>query len=596
MNAVDRAPALTAPTSSPAATPPRRRAWWIAALVAVMAGAVATRAVVQFRDAIPPAMDPAYYPMQAWWLLHEGRLLYQDAPLIFALDGAVAKAMMLAGVAEDRAYLLAAQCVDCVTEPWVALFVFLFGCAWCGGSRRGIPIVAAGAVLAVLSAPVIRMVSDFEKNSLGLAWAAGAWWALWRALGALDERRSPSRVAGRFMIAAAALMLTALTHGGSFGCAAFGTGAIVAAWLAGGGVPRRTLMIGAIATAFVAAGSLAILYAASPSRARTMIAAPLKIFGGDRRAPGGPPPRGAAWATPREGDMPPEAPADFNAGDDTPRDGAPRGFGPPPMGPPGGRESHGTFIGLGVGLAAIAVIAVRWRREKAADRAVVLGLGALSMLLVCPWLNPEYAQRLNLMAPVPVGIVFAFLGARLAVPRDAVSPTRLEAAPRAPRGAAGVRAAASWIVAAGVTWGAIHSIIADPTHGPVISQPQLQELFALRSRIPAPRTTLVIAGHGLEWWAGYALHTPVRSQQVPEDAFTRYSRVVVLRMREGADSAGGRGFDGPGRRGGPSGRGGPGGPRGASEPAVTVPSGAQRVYQGESFELFEVPAPSGSAR
>ena len=171
------------------------RLWWIGGFVLVFIAAVTARAWIQFAGELPPAMDPAYYPMQAWWLFNEGRLLYQDAPLIFVLDGLLAKVFIVAGMQSDSAYLVASQVVDCVTEPWVALFVFLFGFAWCGGARRGIPVVIAGAVLAVLSAPVIRMVSDFEKNSLGLLWAAMSWWALWRAITAVEIKLPRARIA-----------------------------------------------------------------------------------------------------------------------------------------------------------------------------------------------------------------------------------------------------------------------------------------------------------------------------------------------------------------------------------------------------------------
>ena len=235
-------------------------------------------------------MDAAYYPMQAWWLFNQGRLLYQDAPLIFILDGLLAKIFIVGGMQSDNAYLVTSQVVDCVTEPWVALFVFLFGFTWCGGARRGIPIVMAGAVLAVLSAPVIRMVSDFEKNSLGLVWAALSWWALWRAIAAVEMKLPRARVARWFVVAAVALVLTALTHGGSFGCAVVGAGAIMVIWFAIGGSSKRTLFFSAIAVAIVGTISLALLYAVSPSRAEDLLKAPQKIFGAgnEMHRPNGP--------------------------------------------------------------------------------------------------------------------------------------------------------------------------------------------------------------------------------------------------------------------------------------------------------------------
>jgi hypothetical protein len=532
-------------------------------------------------------MDAAYYPMQAWWLFNQGRLLYQDAPLIFILDGLLAKIFIVGGMQSDNAYLVTSQVVDCVTEPWVALFVFLFGFTWCGGARRGIPIVMAGAVLAVLSAPVIRMVSDFEKNSLGLVWAALSWWALWRAIAAVEMKLPRARVARWFVVAAVALVLTALTHGGSFGCAVVGAGAIMVIWFAIGGSSKRTLFFSAIAVAIVGTISLALLYAVSPSRAEDLLKAPQKIFGAgnEMHRPNGPDAMGGPEDRRRldeergprgrdrnaQDDRGPRG--DMNAQDDQPphrrmdetefmrrgpRGGPPGMDGPPRVGGPGGRGSHGTFIGIGVGLCAIVVLALRWRKETIADRATILGLSTLSIFLVFPLLNPEYAQRLNLMASVPVGIVFTFLLARVMTTQPLSFAGSLW-----PPTQNLYRTILAWLIAASVSYGAIHSITGTSTPGPVLSQVELQELVDMRAEIASPQTTLIVAAHGVQWWAGHALHTPVRMGKVPDDAFTKYSRVLILKKNKGE------------RRGRP-------------DEQLAMPENARCVYEGVYFKLFEV--------
>ena len=580
----------------------------------VFIAAVAARAWIQFAGELPPAMDPAYYPMQAWWLFNEGRLLYQDAPLIFVLDGLLAKVFIVAGMQSDSAYLVASQVVDCVTEPWVALFVFLFGFAWCGGARRGIPVVIAGAVLAVLSAPVIRMVSDFEKNSLGLVWAAMSWWALWRAIAAVEIKLPRARITRWFIVAVVALVLSALTHGGSFGCAVVGAGAIMVIWFVIGGASKRTLFVSALTVAIVGAMSLALLYVVSPSRAHDLLTAPQNIFSGAdaMRGPGGPgrarggdmdaqddrgprggdvnrqdnrgPRRGDMDTQddrgPRRGDMNPEDDRGPRGGDMNPQDDRgprgnrndgfdPREDGPPRMGarggrprmdgPPGmgGRNSHGTFIGLGVGLCGIILIALGWRKETIANRACILGLSALSIFLVFPLLNPEYAQRLNLMASVPVGIVFTFILTRVVM----AQPPRFVSALWPPSRNMW-RAAIAWLIAGSVSYGAIHSISGTSTPGPVLNQAELRELFDMRGEISEPRTTLIVAAHGVQWWAGHALHTPVRMGKIPDDAFTKYSRVLILKKNKGD------------RRGRP-------------DEQLVMPENAKLVYEGTYFNLFE---------
>ena len=224
----------------------------------------------------------------------------------------------------------------------------------------------------------------------------------------------------------------------------------------------------------------------------------------------------------------------------------------------GGRNSHGTFIGLGVGLCGIILIALGWRKETIANRACILGLSVLSIFLVFPLLNPEYAQRLNLMASVPVGIVFTFILTRVVM----AQPPRFVSALWPPSRNMW-RAAIAWLIAGSVSYGAIHSISGTSTPGPVLNQAELRELFDMRGEISQPRTTLIVAAHGVQWWAGHALHTPVRMGKIPDDAFTKYSRVLILKKNKGD------------RRGRP-------------DEQLVMPENARCVYEGVYFKLFEV--------
>jgi hypothetical protein len=140
---------------------------------------------------------------------------------------------------------------------------------------------------------------------------------------------------------------------------------------------------------------------------------------------------------------------------------------------------------------------------------------------------------------------------------------------------------------------------------PVVQEQTVAELEALRALIPEPRTTLVSARHGLQWWAGYVLFTPVRDQNLPEDAFTKYSRVLMIEETgqgvgsgpPGGPSGGGRRDGGrselrAGRRDGgggpPGGMGGPGG-------RVSIPEGAKKIFEGETLRVWELVAPTVGA-
>jgi hypothetical protein len=196
--------------------------YWIAAALAVAFLAIAARFVANFQYTYAPATDGAYYPMQtAWWLIH-GRLMYDDLPLLFWLDAGLAKVLMATGQPLNNAVMTATRVVDCLTEPWAALFVMALGYAWSSGKRAALTGCIAAALVAVLSPSVMITLSDFQKNSLGLVWMAAAIWACRQAM------ISPSlkRWARLVLI----LALSALTHIGAFAITVLIAGVAILKW------------------------------------------------------------------------------------------------------------------------------------------------------------------------------------------------------------------------------------------------------------------------------------------------------------------------------------------------------------------------------
>jgi hypothetical protein len=240
-------------------------------------------------------------------------------------------------------------------------------------------------------------------------------------------------------------------------------------------------------------------------------------------------------------------------------------------------------------LISLAGIATAWflrRSWSLADRAVVVGVSLGAFMLALPFISGEYARRLLLMTPVPVGIVLACVLVTLRL------------------GSRGVIGTIGAVLAACLVL--IPSVSSITRLGrPVVQEQTVAELEALRALIPEPRTTLVSARHGLQWWAGYVLFTPVRDQNLPEDAFTKYSRVLMIEETgqgvgsgpPGGPSGGGRQDGGrselrAGRRDGgggpPGGMGGPGG-RGS------IPEGSMKIGEGETLRVWELVAPTVGA-
>src|SRR5262249_54604542 len=186
---------------------PKRWAW-IAATLAVVFAATLARFKLNFATTYPPATDAGYYPMQTlYWFAH-GRLMYADLPLLFGLNIAFTKILTLLGRPLDVAALLASRILDCVLEPWTAVAVMAAGYTWSNKRARGLPGAIGAALFVVWSWPILRMLSDFQKNSLGFVWMAAAIWACRRAMASPEPRR--------WAVLSMFLFLSALTHIGAF--------------------------------------------------------------------------------------------------------------------------------------------------------------------------------------------------------------------------------------------------------------------------------------------------------------------------------------------------------------------------------------------
>jgi hypothetical protein len=101
---------------------------------------------------------------------------------------------------------------------------------------------------------------------------------------------------------------------------------------------------------------------------------------------------------------------------------------------------------------------------------------------------------------------------------------------------------------------------------PFIIEGAAQELREFRQRITDPQSTVVVAPHGLEWWSGYFLGTPVRMRK-PSLPSSQYQRILLLRDT--------RDFPLPDLPGNI-----------APEP---IKPPAQQIYKGRYIEIYEIP-------
>ena len=557
---------MAQPHDNPASTL-WRQPLWLAALALLMGAVIAARAWINFGSAVPPGMDAGYYAVQARSLLEHGRLQWSDVPLVFALDAALAKlAMATCGWSVDQATMWSTRVVDSVAQPFVAVVIFVATFRWSGGRRNALPAAIAAAAVATLSAPILRMTGDFEKQSLAMVFMAGAWVATARALASTTRGEALRRGA----VALALLALTALSHAGTFGAAALGVGLTMVAWAMRGGVSRAQLVRATVAALVLGVLMLGAVWLLAPTKANALMQAPMKLFGGG--GPGG-----------GMGAMPPM---------------------PGGMGGPGGMRGRGgppglAYLGTIAWFAGLIVVgfALRWAarqsrvgsgntRTTRADVALAIGLTLTAAFLTLPLLNPDYGMRLSIMAPVPLALVLAYLlsmrGAAVSVARGwraAISPMLC-----------GVVFAAS--IASGTVAGR------GPMGMQLVSAGGLAELRAWRDEVNIGGPIVVAARHGMEFWAAFGLDCDARLERLKATDFDRYKRLYVLVQKRGGGMREMRASpDGdmpPQMDMRPDDRPPPprgfGGPPGMGGPMTRVPDGATVVKDGEWFTLYEVPA------
>jgi hypothetical protein len=245
------------------------RRLWIVVTLSLVVLALVVRFYINFSHRYPPGVNAAYYAVQTRsWLVH-GHLMYDDLPLIFWLDGALGRALVVAGLPLDNAVLLATRIVDSLFLPWAAAFIMGFGYVWSGGQRTALVGCLAASTFLVLSPPTMRMLSDFEKNSLGLVVICAA---LWMCRSAMINRGVSA-----WLLLCALIAIAALTHVGAF---AVTMTLVVTALLLWGVLSLRRERFATV-FALLAAGtvvSVAVLASFDAHRAQRLVQAPAALF------------------------------------------------------------------------------------------------------------------------------------------------------------------------------------------------------------------------------------------------------------------------------------------------------------------------------
>lgn len=553
----------------------RSRAWWIVSWVAALS-VVLVATVVRLRmnmaGTFPAGMDAGYYPLQSRFLIETGSLYLSDLPVFFWLNAGLAKVLLLTtSLGLQDALILASRLLDSVLQPWTALAVVLTGAAWMrreGQSRARSLLLIAPALLAVLCTPILRMVGDFQKQSLGLVFVA---MMVWSMSGALSNPR-PWR---GWILPIVCLVLAGLTHSGTFGAGVVCAGAILVCFAAdlalAGRLRLRTVLLSILGGVVLAAGLIGAMYLlGGQNKANAILSAPAKLFSDPvwqsmRGASGGP--MGGApgmFAPPGGGGLP---------GMSGP------GMGAPGMGGPGSGSTLAlvlaTHITALVIIGSMLITRAGFRHHQARF-AVCCGCALAAMAVCSPLMNGEYFQRISIMTPLP--LAFALTG---------WMSLRTGLIGFASRGVA-------VIAAAMLALGGIKDVDQHTPGRSLMDEDKVAELREMKRFVPeAERArTLVVARHGLEFWAGLTFGTFARQQPITRAQAQNFDRVLLItetRGGEGMGRGGGPGMGGPpGMMGGPPPRfdedreDGPGPGRGRDQ------ARGRLIYEGDWFSIIEL--------
>jgi len=300
---------------------------WYASAFAATVVVIGLRASVSFSSEFPNGMDAAHYANQVRSILETGSLLKSDLPVayyLFALIGLVLRGF---GMDSSTAALLASRIGDSVIPALAAIPIVLLGRQISRGSIAGLFPSVASALAGLMTVGLLRMISDFEKQSVAIFWLA---MALYLAFRFFDRPSWTSGVAVAFSIAA-----SCLTH--------IGTGAATVlilsfVWLASlifSEMPKNSKSLSVAAVATIAVLSVCAMNLVAPHKVQFVKSglsrlfdrpATAMIFGGnDRRGPGGPGMGGPGMGGPPGGAQ------GFNPSGPNGQPGGPQGGGFQPM-------------------------------------------------------------------------------------------------------------------------------------------------------------------------------------------------------------------------------------------------------------------------
>ncbi len=245
----------------------KRSDWKYLALLYLISAAV--RVKINFSTEYIGGGNGAYYLVLVRSILENGTLFSREFPLIFWLEAGIAYIPLKLGLMNlNSAVDLVTRMFDSVVPPLSVIPAYLLTQKLIGKKTWQLPkfVIAAFSILYI---SFFMLVSDFQKNSLGLLWL----FCLLYWIFTIHESRSPKNI----LFASLFFILTAITHYGCIGVAIaivvvdlLITKALKFSW--------KQLITGIISVVIVILFAFAVVNIISPWRLKSLLEIPSKIF------------------------------------------------------------------------------------------------------------------------------------------------------------------------------------------------------------------------------------------------------------------------------------------------------------------------------
>lgn len=156
------------------------------------------RLSINYSTPLIPKVNGAYYLVQTRSILESGKLAFIELPLVFYVEALGSKLLNSYGLDAASAILHAVKLTDSVLPALQAIPIFFLILFWKREkpARMSYFYASAGAIFSIANFQSVSMISDFQKNSIGLMWFAFYIYYLKKHSG--EHRLKDSLLAGLF--------------------------------------------------------------------------------------------------------------------------------------------------------------------------------------------------------------------------------------------------------------------------------------------------------------------------------------------------------------------------------------------------------------